>query len=337
MVMSTRTRYFLVGAGLILVVGLGTGLVAYYAGELPLGGMRHRTGDLAYVPSDASIVAYADVRAVMHSEFRQHLRQVIPDGSEQQQFQNETGIDIERDVDSVTAVLGSTTGGNGDGTLVLVRGALNPLQIETYLVQHGAVAEDYLGKRLLKNSPQAGSDKGGGCVAFLDPGLVALGSEAAIKRAIDGAGGSVNSNAEMTRLIGEVDGHGDTVWAVGRLDKIPNAAAVPGAVKDQLAAVQWFAVSGHVDGGINGVVRLEARDDQAAENLRAIVNGGLALAHLQMGKDSKIDGVINSLQLTGTGKDVQLAFSVPAEVLDVVNGIAGLANLQGVGKKMIPK
>ena len=43
--MSNRTRYFMVGAGLVLTVGLGTGLVAYYSGELPHAMMRHDAGD----------------------------------------------------------------------------------------------------------------------------------------------------------------------------------------------------------------------------------------------------------------------------------------------------
>ena len=34
--MTKRTRYFLFGAALILAVGLGTGLVAYYRGEFQI-------------------------------------------------------------------------------------------------------------------------------------------------------------------------------------------------------------------------------------------------------------------------------------------------------------
>src|SRR5476651_1079697 len=255
--MSTRTRYFMVGAGLILTVGLGTGLAAYYSGELPLKAMRHDAGDLAYVPVDSAIVGHANVRGVMASEFRQHLKQVIPDGSEQQQFEQETGINIERDIDSVTAALGSTSGAS-DSNLFLIRGAFNSMQVAGYLIQHGGVSADYKGKQVVRTEA---TKSDGGAIGFLEPGLIALGSEAAIKHAIDGgAAQSVTSNSDMMRLINEAEGRQSTVWAVGRLDKVSQTASLPQAVQDQASAVQWFSVTGDIDGGVSGVVHLEARD-----------------------------------------------------------------------------
>ena len=41
------------------------------------------------------------------------------------------------------------------------------------------------------------------------------------------------------------------------------------------------------------------------------------------GKDPKIDAFLNSLQLSGSGKDIDLAFAVPPEMLDMINGVAG--------------
>ena len=71
--MTHRTRSFLFGSGLIVVVGLCTGLVAFYNGNLPLG-RSSRLAEFSYIPSDATAVAYADVRHIMDSEFRQRLR-----------------------------------------------------------------------------------------------------------------------------------------------------------------------------------------------------------------------------------------------------------------------
>jgi hypothetical protein len=91
--------------------------------------------------------------------------------------------------------------------------------------------------------------------------------------------------------------------------------------------LQWFMVSARVDSGVSGVLRAEARDDQAAENLRDVVRGGLAAGRLLGGKDVKVDALLNSIQMTGTGKTVALTFNVPPDVLDIVNGIAGLKHL----------
>ena len=199
--MTIKTRYFMGGSATILVVGLGTGLVAYYGGGFPSLSASH-TGpsELSYVPADAAVVAFANVREVMDSELRQRLKQVLPQEQGQKEFQQETGIDIEHDIDYVVAAM---TGAGPDGVatkpngLVVARGRFNTTQLESLAREHGGVVEEYKGKRLIKASSRkvddtdapriAGLTKGDHSVmlAFLEPGLVAIGSEAAIKSAID--------------------------------------------------------------------------------------------------------------------------------------------------------
>ena len=101
--MSQRTRYFLIGSCLVLTIGLGTGLVAFYNGSLPMKRSASGLAELAYIPSGAAAVAYADVHAIMSSEFRQKLRQVLPSGEAKDKMLAETGIDLERDIDTVVA------------------------------------------------------------------------------------------------------------------------------------------------------------------------------------------------------------------------------------------
>jgi len=103
--MNRTSRLFLMGTGFVLAAGLGTGLVAYYGGLPTLASAGRAVGpdELKYVPEAAAIVAYANVRDVMNSEFRQKIRKVLP-GDEtkgQEEFQRETGINIEQDIDYV--------------------------------------------------------------------------------------------------------------------------------------------------------------------------------------------------------------------------------------------
>ena len=66
--MTKKTRYFMGGSAAILVAGLGTGLVAYYGGGFPsLSASRSGPAELSYVPADAAVVAFANVREVMDS------------------------------------------------------------------------------------------------------------------------------------------------------------------------------------------------------------------------------------------------------------------------------
>src|SRR5215510_6938828 len=128
--MTVRTRYFVIVSLLVIVVGLGTGLVAYYVG-FPTSAFFSRGGpeELRFLPGSASVVAYADVREVMASELRQRFRKSLAvDAQEngQREFQNLTGINIETDIERVVACFdaASGTGSMGAG-VVLARGTFD--------------------------------------------------------------------------------------------------------------------------------------------------------------------------------------------------------------------
>jgi hypothetical protein len=331
--MTKGTRFFLIGAVVVVTAGLATGLVAFYNGSLTFGSAS-QPEEFSYLPSTSTAVAYADVRAIMNSEFRKRLRQVIPTGDEQEKLRAEIGVDIEKDIDTVVAAMAGTEPGKGG--VVLIRGRFTDATIEAAALRHGARTETYKGKKLLlmedRHGEMGGIRDGGkpatGCLAFLERGLLALGDSASVKRAIDtGAGGeSVTQNAELMKLITEIRSTGNA-WAVGRLDALSHND-LPGAVRDQLSAVQFMGASVKVNGGVSGLVRAEARDDQSAEQLRDVVRGALAAGKLMSGKDARIDAMLNSFQLQGTGKTVALTFTVPPEVFDILNGVAALRGLK---------
>ena len=117
--MNQRTRSFLIGSAAVVLLGLGTGLVAYYNGGLPNQDER-RTLSSSTLPASAAAVGYADVRSIMASEFRQKIREVLPTGEEKDKIQAEFGVDIENDIDTVSAAyLG---GGTPKSLVVIVRG-----------------------------------------------------------------------------------------------------------------------------------------------------------------------------------------------------------------------
>jgi hypothetical protein len=89
-------------------------------------------------------------------------------------------------------------------------------------------------------------------------------------------------------------------------------------VTSRLPPVKWLAAAGHIDGGLSGSLRAEARDDQSAENLRDVVRGFLALARMQAQSDPRTSSLVESMQLTGSGKTVALSFRVPAEIIDMI-------------------
>ena len=92
-------------------------------------------------------------------------------------------------------------------------------------------------------------------------------------------------------------------WAVGRFDALRTQSHLPDSVLSQIPAITWFAVSGHVNGGLRGTLRAEARDDESANNLRDVVRGFLALAKLGSGAKPELQAMMQSLELGGTGQD----------------------------------
>ena len=91
--MTTKTRYFVIASLLVLTLGLGTGLVAYYAG-FPMSALGSQGGpaELQFVPSDASLVAYAEVRDIMTSDLRQRILTLLPEKEDgQRELQDQTG------------------------------------------------------------------------------------------------------------------------------------------------------------------------------------------------------------------------------------------------------
>jgi hypothetical protein len=327
------------GSAAILGIGLCTGLVAYYGGGFQALVASTAPDELTYVPRGSAVVAFADVRSIMDSELRKRFKEAVPlpVGEEgQREFYEHTGIDIEHDIDYVVAAAGEQVPGTNfkPSGVVIARGRFDIVKLEGLAREHGAQVEEYKGKRLLvlehhRNTTDSGttstaSDKG--VLAFLEPGLVAIGDIATVQHAIDAqlSGQSITSNTEMMDLVRDIE-RSNNAWAVGRFDLISSQTKLPDQIARQLPPVKWFAAAGHINGGVSAQLRAEALDEQAAENLRGVVNGVISLARLQAQNDPKVSSLVQSLQLSGSGKTVQISFSVPAEIFELmapkVNGV----------------
>jgi hypothetical protein len=314
--MTKRTRYFMAGSAAVLTAGLCTGLVAYFAGGFQSVSAAPVANELRYVPANSAVVAYADVRSIMDSDLRARLKAAMPMHEKgQEEFQTQTGIDIERDIDYIVA---SAAGPNPEaGGLIVARGRFNDTQLEGLALQHGGQVEDYKGKRVVNSPTREGHPQV--TLAFLEPGLVAIGTKATVQSAIDAqlSSHSITANEEMMQLVGDISSNSNA-WAVGRFDTIAQQAKLPAELASKMPPIKWFAASGHVNGGISGTLRAEALDDESAELLRRSVSGMLALGEMVGKSDPKAAAMINSLQLSGSGKTVALSFQVPAELLAMI-------------------
>src|SRR5581483_2834399 len=302
--MTTRTRYFVIVSLLVLGVGLGTGLVAYYVGVQGMPFARHAgPEELQYVPKDATVVAFANVQEIMHSDLRQKLHRALPmQENGQAELQNLTGINLENDVFRIVACVYANSAANASGEgMVLARGNFDDTKIEALMRDHGAQPEEYNGRRILVSDANSAQGQRHFALSFVEPGLAALGTADVVKKAIDlhqgGAGtaaGSVTANDELMGLVRSLE-TGNNAWAVGRFDALTSRAHLPENIAGQIPAITWFSVATHVNGGVRGTLRAETRDDDAANNLRDVVRGFLALGKLQAGSRPAIQAMMSSL------------------------------------------
>jgi hypothetical protein len=340
--MTKQTRYFIIGSALVLVLGLSVGLVAYYGGFPGFAAQATNVPELQYVPSDAAVVAYVNVHDVMDSQFRRKMQTFEPSGSEkgQQEFRDQTGINIETDIDFVLAYMAPGTGGRHLGA-ILAHGQFQPDKIKGLLEQHGARTETYRGTTLYE--PGETAKEAPGALAFLGPNLVAVGSVDAVKRMVDvhagGGTGNVMANPELIKLIQSVQGNSNA-WAVGRFDALTGEAKLPAQVASQIPAVTYFTASGHVNGGVAGNLSMEAKDGAAAENLRKVIDGFIALGQLQLGATAGggVQDIIKSLNLqtTTSGTTVAVSFSVSPELLDSLKQLQGVKRAPGAPEPPAP-
>lgn len=315
--MQTRTRYFLLGSVAILLAGLCVGLVAYVGAGAPAP-QAGTPDELSLLPAESAVVAYADVQAVMASSFRQRLLEALPsEHRAPDRIREATGIDVERDIDSVVAgfVPDGATDEREGSPLIVVKGRFDATRLEAVAVEHGGTAGEHAGIRLVDFE----SEREPGTVAFFAPGVLVVGDDALVRQAIDRGmnGGGVRSNEVVMQLIGAIE-PGSSAWAVGRVEamNLEGTGQLSPEMASRIPAIEWFSASTRINGGLSGNVRAEARDEQAAQDLRQVAQGFLALARLQTNESPELRPLFDSLQFGGSGRTVALSFDLPIEVID---------------------
>ena len=337
--MTTRSRYFLLGSAAFLLLGIGGGLVAHYRLNRAPAILAGLPVELRFVPADAGLVAYADVHSVMSSDLRRELeRFAMGQRRGQQQIHEFAGIDLEKDINHVVVYVqpNNTADSRGNSeeppsALILVRGTFDQTKVEQFLKDHGGSVEDYNGRHVIVRQVEARGrqqnsqpDQPGPqnqplsrhvdeALAFVEPDLIATGPIDLVHRALDNRAGSPNisTNAELMKLIR--DASSGNAWAVGGFDTVSRRMRLPANVRQQVPPLRLVSVSARIDGGVKATIKAETADKVAADQLRDVVRGAISFARLQAGSKPELQDTLKSIELGGTGTNVQLSFQVTAE------------------------
>lgn len=313
--MTTGTRYVVLGGAGLLAAGLAAGLAAWFGSGLPAQVLEPaRPDELRYVPADAAIVSFANVREVMDSEFRERLREREAETEASREFEARTGIDIDRDVDHVVAGI-VPTGGNEAGAIAVLAGRFDTERIASIAIADGGIRTTYGGRTLILIDPSDDDPNNDNlAVAFLDANLLAIGSESLIRQAIDGSAGGADTNDRLMDLLEHVE-EGSTAWTVGRLEAVDGNPWLPDQLQPQMSQVSAFAFGGQLNGSLRGRLTAEATDETTSQSLRDLLQGFLALGRLQAAQRPELAALLDALRLTAEGRMVTLSFDLPADTL----------------------
>jgi hypothetical protein len=208
--------------------------------------------------------------------------------------------------------------------LILARARYQASILEKLALDHGAVVSDYNGKRLITHQDGDANDPTPDHMAFgfLEADLVGFGSVETVKAAIDARASNRNivSNNEMMKLVNEIDNA--NAWAVGKFDAIASKAGIPPEIASAMPAISWFSAAGHINGGVSGTFKAEAKDEATAKNLRDLMGGFLAMAKMQAANKPGMQQLADSLVISGDGNTVALSFSIPSEMIDLLESMA---------------
>jgi hypothetical protein len=278
------------------------------------------------VPANAAIVGYSNIRVFMNSELRRALTPTIESGSRKgRQMMNDfAGIDLEKQVDHVLGYVeafeptSDTAPSRAPNAVMLVQGTFDQSRVEQSIRDRGAVIDTYNGHHIAMH--QDGNEEV--AVGFVRPDLIAVGRATLVRRALDlPADGSsqakdLTSNAELMALIRDMSG--STAWVVGRFDAVSRGMKLPDAVSRQVPPLRLVSAKADVNGGVKATLRAETGDQAAADQLREVVRGFLALARMHGGAKPEFDNVLKSIQLSGTDKTVQMTIAASPEVLSAL-------------------
>jgi hypothetical protein len=112
-------------------------------------------------------------------------------------------------------------------------------------------------------------------------------------------------------------------WVVGRFDAVSRRLGLPPNVRQQVPPLRLVSASAHIDGGVKATIIASTSDQAAADQLRDVVRGTISFAKLQGNAMPALQDTLKSIELGGTGTNVQLSFMITPETVQALSAQRG--------------
>jgi hypothetical protein len=129
------------------------------------------------------------------------------------------------------------------------------------------------------------------------------------------SGADIRSNTGVMDRIKDADS--GNAWAVARFDALTQGR-LPNEIANRLPNITWFTATANINGGIHGLLKADTRDEAAAQDLRDVIRGFVALARMQTDDTPALSDLMNSFELGGQGTTVSLGFTISTDIIDAL-------------------
>lgn len=336
----TRSRFVLIAAMTVVVVGVVAGLGALWM-DTARAAVGPLAGEALILPRDARFVMGFDVKRFAASPFYAKFasqRGMRPDALAE--LEEKTGLNPARDIDQI--VIAGSGGQQGTPGIAVALGRFDLYKLGRAIETQGkgATGANHEGVTVYSF---AGEERRALALAFLDERALVFGPKDQVLEAVTArtrGEAPLKTNAALMARVEQVR-PGSTFWMVGDqslLAGLPTSIPAPGASADgsagsiTLPALVGLTVTGDLDPQVAIQVTGEARDALAAKNLADVVRGFVALASLQAQQKPELQQLASAISVATEENRVLLNARVPYELLEALQpkkDHAGAAKVAG--------
>jgi hypothetical protein len=272
-----------------------------------------RPGRSIYLLPDGNVMAYVNF-APMH--FMNTDTSPFTAAPEYQQFVNETGLHVERDLDNI-AISANADGGLGGNVAIIVTGAFDQQRLSGYVQkQEGVQTETYGGKTIF-SVPERGQTAR---FSVLDSKMAALTispTAESMHAIIDKSAGSGSAPYLFQNYYSDVP-FGSAAWAIVRVPSSDVPASAPGGPNLNFLKNSTTIISVRYTSSVRFRGEFIAENQADATNIFQALNGLLAMSKLAGGprqNDPDVTAVMNSIEVKQNGNHVVVSVVVPQDVI----------------------
>jgi hypothetical protein len=237
-----------------------------------------------------------------------------------QDFVNQTGIDLQKDVYSVVAAMYGALESDKPELVGIVNLKYDPDKLLAVFKKHGEFTEEEKYRdRILYTVKNKDADKDMR-LCFLNKSNIAFGSPLQVKKTIDlnlDKGQSVLKTASIMKYVDKLDKKSMFWMAVGSIPEKMKSAPAGGMMPVDLSKAEAFtAFADFKNKTFSGELRLISQNEAGNKQIADMLNGLKSLGAMGASKEPELGQLLNSIQLSSAADHIKLTFSLSEELMN---------------------